>query len=232
MENDANPQQWAVNCQRIERDPIFFLNNCPGRPSAEELCTDAGEISAMFLPSNTTALIQPIDQNVIRNTKLGYRKLLLTNILIEPVHNENLEKTLKIVNLKDVVFSFANCWASMSILPINNWWRNLLPNFIDSEVEEIQLASLINQLQNTNPMSNTETLQWAADFDDSLARNEILIDEEIIRTVTAEDDADDVVNPVNPFKMSHSEAVAEFSTSLQWSEEQNFEAHEIMLLRR
>ncbi|GBO36755.1 hypothetical protein AVEN_183762-1 [Araneus ventricosus] len=173
MANDASPQQWAVNCRRIERDPIFFLNNCPGHPSAEELCTDAGEISTMFLPSNTTALIQPMDQNVIRNIKRGYRKLLLTNILIDPVHNENLEKTLKNVNLKDVVFSLANCWASVSILLINNWWKNLLPNFIDSEVEDIQLASLINQLQNTNPMSNTETLQWAADTDDSLARNEI-----------------------------------------------------------
>ncbi|GBN02033.1 hypothetical protein AVEN_76986-1 [Araneus ventricosus] len=219
-----------------QRPDFFFyffllLNNCPGHPSAEELCTDAGEISAMFLPSNTTALIQPMDQNVIQNIKLEYRKLLLTNILIDPVHNENLEKTLKNVNLKDVMFSLVNCWASMSILLINNWWKNLLPNFIDSEVEEIQLASLINQLQNTNPMSNTETLQWAADTDDSLARNEILTDDEIIRTVTAEDDDDDIT-PVNPLKISHSEAVAAFNTSLQWSEEQNFEAHEIMLLRR
>ncbi|GBN29371.1 Jerky -like [Araneus ventricosus] len=226
MENDANPQQWAVNCRRIERDPIFFLlNNCPGHPSAEELCTDAGEISAMFLPSNTIALIQPMDQNVIQNIKLVYRKLLLTNILNDHVHNENLEKTLKNVNLKDVVFSLAN-WASASTLLINNWWKNLLPNFIDSEVEEIQLASLINQLQNTNPMSNTETLQWAADTDDSLARNEILTDDEIIRTVTAEDDDDDDdVTPVNPVKISHSEAVAALNTSLQWAEEQNFEAH-------
>ncbi|GBM59788.1 hypothetical protein AVEN_163023-1, partial [Araneus ventricosus] len=126
----------------------------------------------MFLPSNTTALIQTMDQSVIQNIKLGYCKLLLTNILNDRVHNENLEKTLKNVNLKYVVFSLANCWASMSILLINNWWKNLRPNFIDSEVEEIQLASLINQLQNTSPMSNTENLQWVADADDSLARNE------------------------------------------------------------
>ncbi|GBO37651.1 hypothetical protein AVEN_12869-1 [Araneus ventricosus] len=111
------------------------------------------------------------------------------------------KKTLKNVKLKDVVFSLANCWASVSTLLINKSWKNLLPNFIDSEVEEnvkteeIQLASLINQLQNTNPMSNTEALQWAAETDDSLARNEILTDDEIFRTVTAEDDDDDV-NPV------------------------------------
>ncbi|GBM57845.1 hypothetical protein AVEN_200374-1 [Araneus ventricosus] len=116
-------------------------------------------------------------------------------------------------------------------------WKNLLPNFIDSEVEEnvqieeIQLTSLINQLQNTNPMSNTETLQWAAEADVSLARNEILTVDEIIRMVTAEEDDDDDDTPVNPVKISHSKAVATLNTSLQWSEEKNFKAHEIMFLR-
>ncbi|GBO34283.1 hypothetical protein AVEN_218594-1 [Araneus ventricosus] len=128
------------------------------------------------------------------------------------------KKTLKNVNLKDVIFSLANYWASVSTLIINKSWKNLLPNFIDSEVEEsvqteeIQLASLINQLQNTNPMSNTEALQWAAEADDSLTRNEILTGDEIIRTLTAEDDDD--VAPVNPFKICHSEAVAALDTSL------------------
>ncbi|GBM00092.1 hypothetical protein AVEN_176352-1 [Araneus ventricosus] len=170
------------------------------------------------------ALIQPMDQYVIQNIKLRHRKLLLTNILNDPVHNENLVKTLKNVNLKDV-FNLANCWTSVSTLLIDKSWKNLLPNFIDSEVEEnvqteeIQLASLINQLQNTNPMSNTEVLQWAAKADDSLARNEILTDDEIIRTVTAEDDVDDDVTPVNPIKISHSEAVAARITSLHWAEE-------------
>ncbi|GBN96345.1 hypothetical protein AVEN_263806-1 [Araneus ventricosus] len=143
-------------------------------------------------------------------------------ILNYPVHNENLEKTLKNVNLNDVVFSLANSSASVSTL----WWKNLLPNFIDSEVEEnvqpeeIQLASLINQLQNTNPMYNTEVLQWTAEADGSLTRNEILTDNEIIRTVTAEDDDDDDdVTPVSPVKISHSEAVAALNTSLQWTEQ-------------
>ncbi|GBO38937.1 hypothetical protein AVEN_1062-1 [Araneus ventricosus] len=173
-----------------------------------------------------------MDQYAFQNVKMGYRKLVLTKILNDPVHNENLEKTMTNANLKDVVFSLANCWASVSTLLIDKSWKNLLPNLIDSEVEEIQLASLINQLQNTNPMSNTEALLWVAESDDSLARNEILTGDEIIRTVTAEDDNEDNVTPVNPFKISHSEAVAALNTSLQWAEEKNFETQEILLLRR
>ncbi|GBL94547.1 hypothetical protein AVEN_140696-1 [Araneus ventricosus] len=106
------------------------------------------------------ALIQPMHQNVIQNIKLGYRKLLLTNIVNDSLHNENLEKTQTNVNLKDVS-SLAN-WASLSTLLINKSWKNLLPNFIDS---------------------------------------------------------------VNSIKFSHSEARATLNTSLQWAEEQNFEAH-------
>ncbi|GBO34234.1 hypothetical protein AVEN_155145-1 [Araneus ventricosus] len=116
------------------------------------------------------ALIQPMDQNIIQNIKLRYRKLLLTTFLNDPLHNENLEKT------------------------------------------------------QTN---------WAAEADDSLAPNKILTDNEIIRTVTAEDDdGGGDVTPVNPIKISHSEAGAALNTSLQWAEEQNFEAPKIMLLRR
>ncbi|GBM61837.1 hypothetical protein AVEN_105582-1 [Araneus ventricosus] len=107
------------------------------------------------------ALIQPMDQNVIQNIKLGYRKLLLTRILNDPLHNENLGKTQTNVNLKDVVFCLAN-WASVSTLLINKSWKNFLPNFIDF---------------------------------------------------------------VNSIKISHSEARAALNTSLQWVEEQNFDAH-------
>ncbi|GBO26373.1 hypothetical protein AVEN_130125-1 [Araneus ventricosus] len=81
-------------------------------------------------------------------------------------------------------------------------------------------------------MSKTEAILWAAEADDSFFLNEILTDDEIIRTVTAEDDNDDNVTPVIPIKISHSEAVAALINSLHWAEEQNFEADEIMLLRR
>ncbi|GBO09395.1 Jerky -like [Araneus ventricosus] len=170
----------------LPQEVLLLLDNCPGHPSIEELCADDGEHFRNVSTPNTTDLIQPMDQNVIQNIKLGYRKLLLKNILNDPVQNENLEKTPKNVNVKNFVFSFTNCWASVSTLLINKSCKNLISDFVDSEVEEnvqteeIQLESLINQLQSTKPMSNTEALQWAAEADDSLARNEILTDDEII----------------------------------------------------
>ncbi|GBM24451.1 hypothetical protein AVEN_41099-1 [Araneus ventricosus] len=72
------------------------------------------------------ALIQPMDQNVIQNIELGYRKLLLTTILNDPLHNENLEKTQTNVNLKDAVSSLAN-WAYLYTLLINKSWKTCFP---------------------------------------------------------------------------------------------------------
>ncbi|GBN04001.1 hypothetical protein AVEN_83401-1 [Araneus ventricosus] len=116
---------------------LLLLNNCPGHPSAEELCTDDGEISVMFLPPNTTALIQPMDQNVIQNVKLVYRKLLLANILNDPVHNENLEKTLTNVNLKDVQSTPLSISAHIAFI-------NVVEKFASNLLIEIGRTACIN----------------------------------------------------------------------------------------
>ncbi|GBM35654.1 hypothetical protein AVEN_244536-1 [Araneus ventricosus] len=144
------------------------------------------------------APIQPMDQNVIQNIKLGYRNLLLTNILNDPVHYENLEKALK--NLMKI------CKLKKFSL------HHSLTNY------KTRTRCLI--LKSSSGLLRLTTV-WL----------EILTDDEIIRTVTAEDDDDDDVTPVNRIKISHSEAGAALNTSLQWAEEQNFEAHKIILLR-
>ncbi|GBM42207.1 hypothetical protein AVEN_17233-1 [Araneus ventricosus] len=63
-------------------------------------------------------------------------------------------------------------------------------------------------------MSNTEA---HAEANDSLARNEILTDNEIIRTIIEKDDDHNDVTPVHPVKNSHSEAVVVLNTSLHYS---------------
>lgn len=217
---------------------LLLLDNCPGHPSADELVSDDGEFRAMFLPPNTTALIQPMDQNVIQNIKLRYRKSLLTNILADPAYEDNILNALKKINLKDVVFSLAICWSQVSLDLINKSWKNLLPNLIENDAEEshhaqIQLAPLLNQLHKDDQITDAEVQEWVAEADVSLARNEVLTDEEILKTVTAdEEDDDDDSTSQSSNKIPHSEAVGALNTSLQWAEEQNFDAHEIMLLRR
>lgn len=49
---------------------ILLLDNCSAHAPIESLCTEAKDIIAMLLPPNVTAVVQPMDQNPIKITKL------------------------------------------------------------------------------------------------------------------------------------------------------------------
>ncbi|XP_025405713.1 jerky protein homolog-like [Sipha flava] len=222
---------------------LLLLDNCPGHPSAEELRSDDGNIFAMFLPPNTTALIQPMDQNVIQNIKLNYRKSLLVNVLADPVHGENLIDALKAINLKDAVFSLVNCWKLVQPMLIKKSWKHLLPfqteNKIDEvvEINDIQISTLINQIQKTctNKMSDSQAQEWACrGADEDLANHEILTDDQILQIAAKEDDIDDEdeSGSISISKVSPSEAVNALNTVLQWAEDENMDSTDILLVRR
>lgn len=121
-------------------EAVLLLDNCPGYPSAEELRSEDVNIFAMFLPANTTAIIQPMHQNVIQNIKLNYRTILLSNVLAD----EDLVVALKKINLKDVVLNLANCWSSVSSHLIKMSWENLSPHPVAvNETSEVQKNSII-----------------------------------------------------------------------------------------
>ncbi|XP_053956284.1 jerky protein homolog-like, partial [Anastrepha ludens] len=56
---------------------LLLIDNAPSQPNEAELTTESGQISAMFMPPNVTPLIQPMDRNAIKITKLHYRNSLL-----------------------------------------------------------------------------------------------------------------------------------------------------------
>ncbi|GBN51579.1 hypothetical protein AVEN_103487-1 [Araneus ventricosus] len=137
------------------------------------------------------------EPSVIRTVYGELCKLILKYILNVPVHNENLEKTLRNVNLKDVLLTVRHlclrcrekiCFPILLILKLKK----------KCKVKKFSSHQSLTNYKTRNRCLILKALQWVAEADESLARNEILTDDEIIRTVTAEDDDDDDVNPVNP----------------------------------
>jgi len=57
----------------------LFIDNAPCHPSENELRD--GEMYVKCLPPNVTALIQPMDQDMIETTKRFYRKKLIMFLL-------------------------------------------------------------------------------------------------------------------------------------------------------
>jgi hypothetical protein len=54
-----------LRSKKLEEKALLLLDHCPAHPSADVLKLKDGKIEAMFLPKNTTALIQPMDQGII-----------------------------------------------------------------------------------------------------------------------------------------------------------------------
>lgn len=98
----------------------------------------------MYMPPNVTPLIQPMDQNAIRITKLFYRKNLLTDLLSE---DKEFSETLKNYSLRDAVLNIAMAWNNVNTAVIKKCWNNIL-DIDDDDQENIPLSVLRSRLIN------------------------------------------------------------------------------------
>ena len=85
---DANKRAWmtreiflkwlnTLNNRMIRngRNILLFLDNCPAHPPAE-----LSNMKIVFLPPNTTSLLQPLDAGIIKRVKMDYRSRLLSHL--------------------------------------------------------------------------------------------------------------------------------------------------------
>ena len=63
----------------------MIVDNCPAHPKVQGLKA----IKLIFLPPNTTSKTQPMDQGVIQNLKLHYRKLVILQQLMPMTAQQN-----------------------------------------------------------------------------------------------------------------------------------------------
>ena len=83
-------------------------------------------ITAMFLPPNTTVLIQPMDQGVLEAMKRRYRKAVLRKLLLEDQDGRSIVDCVKKINIKDMVYTIATAWDDIPALTRVKSWHNLL----------------------------------------------------------------------------------------------------------
>lgn len=134
--------------QELPQKAILLVDNAPSHPPATELRTKDGMIFVKFLPPNVTSLIQPIDQNVLRLTKLYYRNSLLSSVVST---EEGMAAALSKISLKDAIIHLAAAWEKLSSTVIEKCWRNILPDFNeyneDADEDNIPLSTLREKLR-------------------------------------------------------------------------------------
>lgn len=87
----------------LPQNALYLLESCPGHLSAQDLLNDDNQIYVMYVPANTTALGQPMDQNVICAIKTLYKKCLVNSIRVSEKPLENVIKVSPRRMLKDVI---------------------------------------------------------------------------------------------------------------------------------
>nr|XP_034194985.1 jerky protein homolog-like [Osmia lignaria] len=123
FENHFKPSVNQFQEERgITGKVILFVDNCEAHKlPAENLKDEKFEI--IFLPPNTTSLIQPMDQGVIEKTKRAFRHKLLQRVL---TYDGGVQEFYKEYTLKNCIDIFTQAWSAITQTNLRNAWNQIL----------------------------------------------------------------------------------------------------------
>ncbi len=128
---------WFKNCfvplcrkaLREKQKAFLLLDNAPSHPDLSELTSEDGQIRCVYLPPNTTSVLQPMDQGVLETIKKRYKRDLLLRLLDEGDSDSNIADFRKKLNIKDAVLMAANSWSNVKQQTIAKSWKKLWPEW-------------------------------------------------------------------------------------------------------
>ena len=229
--------------QSLPEKALLLLDNAPSHPPVEELTSDDGLIQVMYMPPNVTPLIQPMDQNVIRLTKLHYRSMFLAMVVANK--SKDLNVIIKQYNLRDAILNLLRAWNKLEPAIIKKCWKNILESQSDDDHEEnIPLASLRQQLLSVNNVVETN-LNLLHEIDSELDfqcgdieewnKDDFVENDENFTTNSGdseiEEDQDLGVSQAID-KNPHAEAVRIFNKCLEWAKQNNADFEDIQSLHK
>ena len=219
----------------LEQKAVLVLDNCPAHPNEEDLISDDGNITALYLPPNVTSLIQPMDQGVLVALKRRYKKKLLRRLLIEDENGASLINFLKSVNIKIVTELIAESWGEIKESTLRKSWRKIMPIQEPKESEDQTEGQedgdedereFIREFQELGySMDENEISTWL-NSDSNDPGFQLMIDDEICEHVLSEQapDQEDEPEPeegeLNACPVSNSMAAHMFEKCLAWLEHQ------------
>ena len=102
--------RWDSALGKQSRKILLLVDNCTAHPALDTL----KNIRLEFLPPNTTSLIQPMDQGIIKNIKCHYRKELV-QMTITAIEDNLLSCTATEVSAKITILDAIRVVATQTI---------------------------------------------------------------------------------------------------------------------
>ena len=110
---------WNASLRRQNRKILFLCDNCSAHPKNLVL----SNIKVVFIPPNTTSVLQPCDQGIIQTVKATYRREMCRQVLREiDTSNLSAPEIAKKRNILDSVLLLNEAWETIDPITIRNCW--------------------------------------------------------------------------------------------------------------
>ena len=116
-----------------DRNVLLLLDNAACHVNNDTIPT-LSNVQVLFLPPNTTSIIQPLDAGIIRSIKSQLRKRQVENLLSQ-IQNKETTDVYKI-DLKQTLKRMSEIWANLDEHIIYNCWYStglLIQNEIEKD---------------------------------------------------------------------------------------------------
>lgn len=186
-------EQWIRKLDRQfqsqNRKVLMIVDNCPSHTKLLNLKS----ITMQFLPVNTTSHLQPMDQGIIQNLKIFYRRIVIERVL-NLIENDRIIDNKKI-SVLDAIHMLHSAWHQVRPETIANCFRHA--GFEKSSSDEIgdyfQQQATIQMEEFQSKWDRIKTLNCLVplkitleDFlrvDENIAISEALTEAEIVKNV-------------------------------------------------
>lgn len=193
-------EEWIMKLDKKmgqeKRKIALIVDNCPAHPV--HVKSKLKNIELIFFPPNLTSKLQPMDQGVIKNLKLYYRKKLVQKIIITIEENQTVDKNF--INLRESIAILSKAWThDVSAKTVENCFKKA--GFSTSlsiwvEEDDLQLAEL---KRSWDMLKTSNIIDKEISFDDFVSVDENIVTTEIMNDV-------DILESVkNPFVEEESE---------------------------
>ena len=191
-------QERVLKIPPKEVKALVLLDNAPAHPSSDVLQSADGRIKAMFLPKNTTSLIQPTDQGVISAFKRRYQRKYLAEVLVvmetktdrlDDTRGKRTLENIRNYDMRSAIYNMNEAWGEMKHATFINAWNILLKNeefAMDFEGFEAADFHTILRRAGEVEVSIDDVHEWIEE-NQLTQGHEILTDEQIAAAVTGEE---------------------------------------------